>query len=93
MDSIIKNIIVQLRTEKSISNSMIDQLINQLDEFKAIIKDQDHISRTFAGKLFYLFSTMVFEAKYMQYDQDIMDVISQLRVCVLKVFDEQQFQI
>ncbi|KJB88836.1 hypothetical protein AZ66_05105 [Paenibacillus sp. E194] len=88
---LIKSISVDLKLEKKIDEKQFETLLHHLDTYKYLIRDQNVLCRSFAGKIFYLFSTMVLQAKYVRYDERLMDLIFQLRSSLLCVFDESQF--
>jgi len=91
IEPIVKEIILGLRSEKKISPEHFNNLYSKLNEYKDNAKDHNMMFRSFVGKLFYLFSTMVLEAKYTNYDQRFMEEVFRLRVCLLSVFDETNF--
>ncbi|BBI34323.1 hypothetical protein KCTCHS21_37220 [Cohnella abietis] len=91
MEPVIHKIIVDLKIEKTIDYSAINSLNDLLSDYRKQIKDQTLLPRSFVGKLFYLFSTMVLHAHYVNYRGDIMTEVFRLRVYLLSVFDETQF--
>ncbi|UHA73752.1 hypothetical protein [Paenibacillus sp. 481] len=91
MEPLIQRIIVELKLEKTIDGSALASLNDKLSVYKTQIKEQNVIPRSFVGKLFYLFSTMVWHAQYVNYRDDIMLEVFRLRTCLLSVFDESNF--
>lgn len=88
LDLIIKQIIFDLRPKKRIDEELFNKLYEKLGCYTALIKGSAVISRTVSGELFYLFSTMIVEAKYMKFDNKIMGKIFRLRIYMLNVYDE-----
>lgn len=88
IEPLIKCILVDLKLEKKFNEDEFDTLLGKLNEYKVLIRKQEVICRSFAGKLFYLFSTMVLEAKYTSYDPQLMEKIFDLRSALLSLYIE-----
>ncbi|UHA74901.1 hypothetical protein [Paenibacillus sp. 481] len=91
ISQVIKVILLDLRPEKKVEEEKFKQLYSKLDEYKKQISGAEQIQRSIATKIFYLFSTMVVEAKYANYDYKIMEEAFRLRVYLLSFFDEDSF--
>lgn len=92
LEPIIKQLILSLRAEKNVDSELMTLLHSKLDYYVELAQNQKLIYRSFIGKMFYLFSTMVLEAKYVNYDKRIMDQVFLLRSKLLIVFDESNFK-
>lgn len=88
LNPIIKQIILDLRPAKKMDERLFADLHNRLEAYKVCLRGCDTLPRSMAGKLFYLFSTMIVEAKHADYDQRIVDEIMRLRLMLLDIFDE-----
>lgn len=89
IEQLIKKILLDLRPEKKINKDNFDTLYLKIEEYKNLIKDQESLSRSITGVLFYFFSTLVFEAQYIHYDEKIMKEVFRFRIALLNVFDEK----
>ncbi|THF82708.1 hypothetical protein [Cohnella fermenti] len=85
---LIKQIIFDIRPQKIINPDTFRILYERLDEYKNKIHDSKVLSRSMAGKLFYLYSSMVLEAKYDSYSDRFMNELSKLRISLLHIYDE-----
>ncbi|TFE19275.1 hypothetical protein [Cohnella luojiensis] len=88
IEPLIRKIVLDLRPSKVVDKDTFEQLYSKLNEYTEQIKGHDSLLRSMAGKLFYLFSTMVLEAKYTNYNSEIMDEVFRLRQVLIDVFDE-----
>lgn len=89
MDPIIKQIIFDLRPEGKINNQLFSELYSKLNDYKEMLKGAEHINRSIAGKLFYLYSTMIVEAKYKDFENNIIDELLRFRIYLLNVYDDR----
>ncbi|MBW7474566.1 hypothetical protein K0T92_07395 [Paenibacillus oenotherae] len=88
IEPLIKRIVLDLRPEKIINPGTFKELHEKLDAYRLLIEGQSHIPRSFAGKVFYLFNTLIIEASYKNYDAAIMDEVFKLQPYLYPVFDE-----
>ncbi|MCM3288842.1 hypothetical protein M3661_01670 [Paenibacillus sp. MER 180] len=89
--ALIKSILVDLKMEKKCNEGEFDILLGKLNEYKFLLRKHEVISKSFAGELFYLFSTMVLEAKYTNYEPQLMKKIFDLRSVLLSLYNEEIF--
>jgi hypothetical protein len=88
IEQIVKRIIISAKLDKQYSNEDFSELYLKLGEYKIEIKDAVVMNRPFVAKMFYLFSTLVLYAKYIDYEPKVMDEIYRLRTNLLSMLDD-----
>ncbi|USG64635.1 hypothetical protein NDK47_21195 [Brevibacillus ruminantium] len=64
-------IIVPVRTQKIVNSKAFERMYLLLDEILELIKEEDNISRKLAGRLFFLYTYLLHQAKYTNMPEEI----------------------
>lgn len=62
------------------------ELYEKLEAYQLLMEGQEYIHRSFAGKIFFLFSTILVNAKFANYDPVIMDEVFRLQQYLFSIY-------
>lgn len=86
IEPVIKAIMIEMKCQREVNEQLVNQIIELLSEYKDHTLNESVISKAFTGKLFYMFSTLVYQAKSTKYNSATMEQIFRLRVSLLDIF-------
>lgn len=85
------DLLVPLRTSKSVNKEAFDNLYLLLDELEKLMKGQAVISRKLAGMLFFIYTSVSAEAEHAHYSSDIFIVAAKLEEYLNKILWDSPF--
>lgn len=86
IDLLIQDLLIPLRTSKTINRNAFDKLYTLLDETGNIIKDEDVVPVQLVGKLLFIYITMNGEGDHVKYTDPIFMEIGKVESYLSKIF-------
>lgn len=71
IDDLIQALLIPARVEKKIDKTTLEKFYSILQELEKKMKDQEMIPRKIAGILFFIYTSLVDEAQYCRYDDEL----------------------
>jgi|GEM_PF-2094573 hypothetical protein len=91
INKLIVDLLVPIRTAKSVNKEAFDKLYLLLDELKVLIKGESIISRKLAGELFFIYTSISGEAEHSHYTSPIFIEAGRLEDYLSKILWDSPF--
>lgn len=85
------DLLVPIRTSKTVNKLAFDKLYLLLDELKSLIKGEVLISRKLAGLLFFIYTSITAEAEHSHYSNPIFIEVGRLEDYLSKILWDSPF--
>lgn len=85
------DLLVPIRTSKTVNKEVFDKLYLLLDELKALIKGETLINRKLAGLLFFIYTSISAEAEHAHYSSPIFMEVGRLEDYLSKILWDSPF--
>ena len=85
INKLIVDLLVPIRTSKTVDKEVFNKLYLLLDELKALIKGESIISRKLAGELFFIYTSISAEAEHAHYSSPIFIEVARLEDYLSKI--------
>lgn len=91
INELIIDLLVPIRTSKTVNKEAFDKLYLLLDEVKTLIKGEGVISRNLAGLLFFIYTTVSAEAEHAHYTNAVFIEAGKLEDYLKKILRDSPF--
>ncbi len=91
INKLIVDLLVPIRTSKTVDKGVFNKLYLLLDELKALIKGESIISRKLAGELFFIYTSISAEAEHAHYSSPIFIEVARLEDYLSKILWDSPF--
>lgn len=91
INELIVDLLVPIRTAKTIDKEAFNKLYLLLDELKSIIKGEAVINRRLAGMLFFMYTSISAEAEHAHYSNPIFIEVAKLEDYLDKILWDSPF--
>lgn len=86
IDLLIQDLLMPLRTSKTINKNAFNKLYKLFDELIVIVKSEENIPVKLVGKLFFIYMSMNGEADHVKYPDPIFIEIGKVESYLNKIF-------
>ena len=91
VNEITTELLVPIRSSKTINKEAFDELYLLLDEVKKLVKGKEDISRKLAGLLFFIYTTISAEAEHVNYQNPLFIEVGRLEDYLGKILWDSPF--
>lgn len=91
INKLIVDLLVPIRTSKTINKAAFDKLYLLLEEVKMLVKGEVVINRRIAGLLFFIYTTVSAEAEHAHYSNPIFIEVGRLEDYLSKILWDSPF--